>query len=225
MHNIEKTRRLTVSAMMLALASALAIICGLIPFLSLPFGGGFTIASMLPIVVVAYMYGLPWGFFTAGVYSAVQILLDLMLGKSNSVIMALFMPNSDSFMGYTAAVFILLLDYIVAYTVLGMGGILRNRIKSKALALSLGAVIALSLRYLTHILSGYIFYGAWAEWFFTQEGFPLGEWITSVLSGQLLSLLYSIVYNGLYMIPEIVITAAAALLVSRIPLIRKTTVK
>ncbi|MBQ8415725.1 MAG: energy-coupled thiamine transporter ThiT [Clostridia bacterium] len=223
MKQTQKTVRLTTSAMMLAIATVLAVICGLMPFLNLPFGGGFTIASMLPIVVISYMYGLRWGLFSSAVYSAVQIVMSLMTGPSGTI-MALFMPNSDDFMGYAAAIWILILDYVVAYTVLGLGGIFRNRIQNKTLALTLGSVVALSLRYLVHIISGYIFYGAWAEWFFSQDGFGLGEMMLNTFSGEALSWVYSIVYNGLYMIPEIVITALAAILVSRIPQIKKETV-
>lgn len=221
MHSIETTKRLTMSAMMIAIAVALAFLCGLVPFLHLPFGGGFTIASMLPIVIVSYMYGVRWGLFTSFVYSILQILMDLMLGTGGSVIMALFMPQSDGYMGALAGIFILLIDYLIAYTVLGLGGIFRNRIKNKSLALCLGAIVALSLRYLAHIVSGYIFYGAWAEWFFSQEGFALGAWFLDVMSGQILALFYSIVYNGLYMIPEIIVTAVAAIVIARIPQIKK----
>jgi len=225
MHNIETTKRLTMSAMMLAIAAVLAFICGLIPFLHLPFGGGFTIASMLPIVVISYMYGIRWGLFSSLVYSVIQILMDLMLGTGGSVIMALFMPQSDGYMGAFAGICILFLDYIVAYTVLGLGGIFRNRIQNKTLSLCVGAIVALSLRYLVHIVSGYIFYGAWAEWFFSQEGFAFGQMMLDAFSGQVLALLYSIVYNGLYMIPEIIVTAIAAVIVSRIPQIKKTELK
>ncbi len=215
------TQRLTTSAVMIALATILAMVCAIIPFLNLPFGGGFTIASMLPVVIIAYMYGMKWGFFTAGVYSAIQIVMDLYLGKG-STIMALFMPNSDDFMGYGAAVAILIIDYLVAYTLLGFGGIFRNKIKNKTVALTLGAVLALSLRYIAHIISGYIFYGAWAEWFFTQDNFyAIGGWILDSFSGKGLALVYSIFYNGLYMIPEIVITAVAAIAVSKLPVIKK----
>ena len=49
----------------------------------------------------------------------------------------------------------------------------------------------------------------------------MGNWILDRVSGQALALLYSVVYNGLYMIPEIIITALAAVLVSRIPQIKK----
>ena len=136
--------------------------------------------------------------------------------------MALFIPSSDGYMGAFAAVSILIIDYVIAYTVLGIGGIFRNRIKSKTLSLCLGSILALSLRFLAHILSGAIFYGAWAEWFFSQEGFyAIGGWILEHVSGGALAVIYSVFYNGLYMIPEIVITAVAAVLVSRIPYIKK----
>ena len=222
MNRTFKTQRLTTSAVMIALSAVLAIVCALIPFLNLPFGGGFTIASMLPIVLVSYMYGIKWGFFVSLTYSVLQILMDLALGTSSSVIMALFMPASDGYMGAFAGVSILVIDYIIAYGVLGIGGVFRNRFKSKTAALCVGSVLALSLRYLAHIISGAIFYGAWAEWFFSQEGFySVGGVILDKFSGGVLALIYSVFYNGLYMLPEIVITAIAAVAVSRIPAIKK----
>ncbi len=220
--HIEKTKRLTVSAMMIAISTVLAIICGLIPFLNLPFGGGFTIASMLPIILISYMYGIRWGLFSSLVYSVIQILMDLMMGVGGSTLMALFMPSNDDFMGYGAAICILLLDYLVAYTVLGLGGLFRNRFQSKAAAICFGVVTALALRYLVHIISGYIFYGAWAEWFFGQDHISLGDAVT--ISGKPFALLYSIVYNGCYMIPEIIITTVAGAVAARLPQIEKKSV-
>jgi thiamine transporter len=215
----QQTQRLTTSAVMLALAMVLAMVCALIPFLNLPFGGGFTVASMLPIVIISYMYGMKWGFFSAAIYSVIQVVMDLYLGKGSTLI-ALFMPNSEDYMGIGAAIAILIIDYLVAYTLLGFGGAFR-KMKNKTLALTLGVVLALSLRYLAHIVSGYIFYGAWAEWFFTQENFyAIGGWILNTFSGEGLAIIYSIFYNGLYMIPEIVITAVASVIVSRLPVIK-----
>ena len=221
----QKIRRLTVSAMMLALATTLALVCAYIPFLNLPFGGGFTVASMLPIVIVAYMYGTKWGLFSAFCYSLIQIVLSLTQGASGTVMM-LFMPNSEGFMGYGAAIWILLIDYFVAYTVLGLGGIFRDKIKNKTTAIVVGVVFALFLRYVAHIISGYIFYGEWAEWFFTQEGFyEIGGVIVDALDGAWLSLVYSVFYNGLYMIPETIISAIVAVPISYIPLIKKQEIK
>lgn len=218
---VQQTRRLTTSAVMLALAMVLAMVCALIPFLNLPFGGGFTVASMLPIVIISYMYGMKWGFFSAAIYSVIQIVMDLYLGKG-STLMALFMPNSEDYMGIGAAIAILVIDYLVAYTLLGFGGAFRKAVKNKVLGLALGCVLALSLRYIAHIVSGFIFYGAWAEWFFSQENFyAIGGWILEHFSGKGLALIYSIFYNGLYMLPEIVITTVAAIVVGKLPVIKR----
>ena len=222
MNTSQKTKRLTVSAIMLATAVILALISSPIP--PLPFGGSFTIASMLPIVLIAYMYGTKWGLFSAFTYSVIQIIMDLMLGKG-STLLAYFLPNSEDFMGFGVAIGILLLDYFVAYTVLGLGGVLRNKMH-KVPAIILGVLIALGARYAVHIGSGYLFFGSWAEWFFTQEGFyVIGNVILNAFSGQMLAIVYSIFYNGLYMIPEIVITAICASGVAWIPYIKKYDVK
>lgn len=217
---VQQTRRLTTSAVMLALAMVLAMVCALIPFLNLPFGGGFTVASMLPVVIISYMYGMKWGFFSAAIYSIIQIVMDLYLGKG-STLMALFLPSSEDYMGIGAAIAILVIDYLIAYTLLGFGGAFR-KMKNKVLGLALGCVLALSLRYVAHIVSGFIFYGAWAEWFFSQENFyAIGGWILEHFSGKGLALIYSIFYNGLYMLPEIVITTVAAIVVGKLPVIKR----
>ena len=211
------TRKLMVCSMMIAIATVLALICEYIPFLNLPFGGGFTIASMLPIVLASYMFGIGWGLGTAFTYSLVQMLVGF------RTVSAFFIPSDDNYAGsLVAALSICFIDYVLAYTVLGFGGLFR-KMKSKCVALTLGVIVALSLRYLAHIVSGYIFFGAWAEWFFTQEGFySIGESIMSTFSGSGLALVYSIFYNGLYMIPEMAITSIAAIGVSRLPQIKKT---
>ena len=208
---------------MLALSAVLALVSALIPFLHLPMGGGFTVASMLPLVIVSYMYGVKWGLFTSFTYSVIQIAIDLCMGVSGSVLMALFMPESEDYMGAAAAVSILVIDYLAAYTLLGLGGLFRGCAKSKTGALVGGVVLALGLRYAAHVLSGYIFYGAWAEWFFSQEGWfhGFGAWLMARVSGNALALIYSVFYNGLYMIPEIIITAIIAIPVSRVAQVKK----
>lgn len=211
--NKMRTQALTVGAIMIAFAVTVSALCAAIPFLNLPFGGGFTIASMLPIIIVAYMYGTKWGLLTAFVYSIMQMLLGF------NTVSAFFMPG-DSQMVWWRAVIVCLIDYVIAYTVLGFGGIFRKKFNTMG-ALVLGSVFAISLRYIAHTLSGAIFFGTWAEWFFTQDGFPAwGEKIIDTFSGDALALIYSIIYNGTYMIPEIIITALVACFVVRIPQIK-----
>ena len=59
----QKTKKLVVSALMLALSFVLS----LIKIYELPWGGSVTLFSMLPIILVGYMYGNTWGIFN-GIY-------------------------------------------------------------------------------------------------------------------------------------------------------------
>ena len=203
---------MTETACCLAIGVVLELISHFIPFLSLPFGGSFTFGSMVPLVLIAYRYGTKWGLFSGFIFSILQMLTGM------KTVTAFFMPSSDSYEGVTRAIFICLLDYVIAFSVLGLAGLARGA-KSPSKTLCAGAIIGLGARYLTHIVSGTIFFGAWAQWFFTQEGFyAIGETIVENFSGISLSIIYSIFYNGLFMIPEIIITAIAAFALGKIKL-------
>lgn len=207
-----KTRRLTESAMLLAVAIALELVSKMfIP--EMPFGGQITLVSMLPVVLVSYRYGVKWGLLTGFTYA----LLEMALGAKT--VSAAFQPG---YFGDAAmlgnALLMVGLDYLLAFTVLGLGGLFRNTIKRPGLSLMAGSLVALFARYCVHVLSGYILFGAWGEWFFTQEGFPAwGAALVEKLSPNLLSFVYSLVYNGMYMVPEIILTAIAALLLGQVP--------
>ena len=201
-----KTKKMVTSAMLIAIGIVLSLFT---PF-HLPFGGGITLASCLPVILISFIFGIKSGLLSAFIFSILQIVIGM------NTVSAFFLPG-ESQMVLWKAISVCLLDYIVAYTVLGLGGIFKNKLKNKTLALICGVVLALALRYITHIISGAIFFGTWAEWFFTQEGFyKIGEAILNTFSGTSLALVYSVFYNGLYMIPEIIITAIIAPVVYKI---------
>jgi len=207
-----KTKRLTESAMLIALAVVLEIV-GRTVIPPMPFGGQLTLVSMLPIVLISYRHGVRWGL-TAGLgYAMVQMALGA------DTVSAAFQPGyfGDGTM-VGRAITMCLFDYILAYSALGLGGCFRGKIQNKGIALMSGSLVALGARYLCPIFSGYILFAGWAEWFFTQEGFPAwGAALVGSLSPDMLGWVYSIVYNGMYMVPEMVITAVVSLLLARIP--------
>ena len=207
-----KTRRLTESAMLLALAIVLELLSKMfIP--EMPFGGQITLVSMLPVVLISYRHGVKWGICAGVAYA----LLEMAIGTKT--VMAAFQPGyfGDGVL-IANALIMCLLDYVVAFTVLGLGGLFRNKIQNSGVALMTGSLVALGARYVAHIASGYILFAGYAEWFFTQEGFPAwGASLVESLSPELLGFVYSVVYNGMYMIPEMIITAVVALLLARIP--------
>ncbi len=207
-----KTKRLTESAMLLALAVVLELAGkALIP--PMPFGGQLTLCAMLPMVLISYRHGVRWGLTAGFAYSLIQMALGA------GTVTAAFQPGyfGDGTM-IGRALLMCMLDYVLAYTILGVGGCFRNQIASPGRALLFGSLAALTGRYLAHIFSGYILFAGWAEWFFTQEGFPAwGAALVQTLPPAVLGWSYSIVYNGMYMIPEIILTAIAAALIARIP--------
>ena len=207
-----KTKRLTESAMLIAVAIVLELVSKMfIP--EMPFGGQVTLVSMLPVVLISYRHGVRWGLVAGLGYAMVEMLLGA------KTVAAAFQPGyfGDGTMIVNALI-MCVLDYLAAFTALGLGGAFRNRIQNPGAALCCGSVLALSCRYVCHIASGYILFAGWAEWFFTQEGFPAwGASLVASLSPGMLGFVYSLVYNGMYMLPEICITAAAAALLSKVP--------
>lgn len=207
-----KTKRLTESAMLIALAVVLEVV-GRTVIPPMPFGGQLTLVSMLPIVLISYRHGVKWGLTAGFAYSLVQMALGA------DTVTAAFQPGyfGDGTM-ILNAIIMCLFDYVLAYTLLGLGGLFRDKIKNPGISLMCGSLVALACRYLAHIISGYVLFAGWAEWFFTQEGFyAWGASLVESLSPAMLGLVYSIVYNGMFMIPEILLTAVAAVLVARVP--------
>ncbi len=204
----QNTERLVISAVFIAVASVLS----LLQPIALPMGGGITIMSMLPIVILSYRYGIKWGAVSAFIYSVIQMFLGF------STVSAFFIPG-DNYQVWWKAILIVLLDYIVAYTCMCLGGLFRKS-GNVSTALCLGSIVALSARYLVHILSGAVFFGTWAEWWFSDVmAGEFGATVLSSYSGFSLALIYSVFYNGLYMIPEIIITAVGAFVIGKIPAI------
>ena len=132
----QKTKALAECALMVAFATVLSIV----PLAQLPYGGSITIASMLPIVLISYRRGLLWGTGAGLVFGVIQQLLGL--------------SNLSYFTTWQSIVAIILLDYLVAFGVAGLGGAFRKQVKTPCYALLLGAVLASLLRYLCHVVSG-----------------------------------------------------------------------
>ena len=155
-----------------AIMIALAAVLSFVKILELPYGGSVTAFSIVPIVIISYRHGVKWGF----VFSIIQ----LIQGASN-------LSYATSFL---AAVTIILFDYVIAFTVIGLAGFLRNKVSNPSAAAVTGTVGVCALRYICHVISGCT---VWAG--------------VSIPSTD--GLLYSLSYNATYMIPETIINAAA----------------
>ncbi len=185
-----KTLRLVTSGVFIGLASVLSMI----KVFALPFGGSVTLFSMLPILVLGYMYGVKWGLLCGGVYGVLQMILGATMSQAFA-----------GLQGFTIPV-MALLDYIVAYVVVGFSGMFKNKLKNHTVAFSLGATVAILLRLVCHFLSGWILWGSYASDYFEEMNNSFGSFMLSNFDGQMLAALYSLVYNASYMLPELVMS-------------------
>ncbi len=168
-----RTRKMVEAALFVALATVLSVL----KIAELPYGGSITLASMFPILLLSYRHGLRWGLGGGLVYGVLQQLLGL--------------NNLSYFTTWQSVLAIIFLDYIIAFAVVGLGGVFRRTTQKQNLALGTGALFVCVLRYLCHVVSGAT---VWAG--------------LSIPDGAALA--YSLIYNATYMIPETIVLTAVA---------------
>ncbi|MDE5860063.1 MAG: energy-coupled thiamine transporter ThiT [Oscillospiraceae bacterium] len=184
-----KTRILVEGAIMVAMSFVLSYI----KVFRLPWGGSITLLSMLPIIIFSIKRGVKFGLFAAFVSALLQlgqgIVVDGLFGWGLTPVMLISC---------------MFLDYIGAFTVIGLGGIFRQKGLGGRIA---GTALAVFIRYIFHVISGaVIFHSSGMIW----EAFSTdNEW------------LYSLIYNGAYMLPELIFTVIGAVVLLKVPQIKR----
>lgn len=171
-----KTRRLTESAIMIALAAVLAMV----KVYELPMGGSITAASMVPIIFIALRYGPKWGILTGLVYSFIQMIERFWPPPTRTVIWFAL---------------VVLLDYVIAFSLLGLAPLFAKKFKNKIVGATVATLIVCALRFVCHFLSGIII------WHTGDPAVP--DW------------LWSLTYNGSFMLPEAIISAVVVALLMK----------
>ncbi len=188
-----KTRTLVECALMIALATVL----GFIPLYELPHGGSITLLSMLPVLAVSYRHGTRWGLLTAFAHSVIQLMLGL--------------KNLGYCQTFGAIVGCVLLDYILAFTVLGFAGAIGKPFKNSHVSAGVGCLVTCLARYICSFLSGYVVWKDYDYAFSWMTEFGWGRVIAD-MGENALCWLYSAVYNASYMLPETLLTVVVAVI-------------
>lgn len=149
-----------------ALCLTLSFVLSYCKLFSMPFGGSITLCSMLPLMLYAAAFGPAYGFTAALAYALMQI------------IQGAYIIHPVQFV----------LDYLVAFTCLGLSSLFPH-------TLVLGALVAGFSRMLASIVSGAVF--------FRDAGLDYG--VTSPW-------LYALFYNGLTIGVDTVLCAVVAAL-------------
>ena len=145
---------------------ALAMVLGYIKFFELPQGGSITI-GMLPIFLFAVRFGLGKGLLCSIAYGILQLIFD-----------------GAYAWGWTS----MILDYLVAYGVLGFAGLFAG----KKWGIFAGTVLGCVLRFIVHYISGVTIYRISAPTEIFNHTFTDPR-------------LYSLIYNGSYVFIDMVI--------------------
>ena len=124
-----KTRKLTETALLIAMATVLSLIQFPGPWVN---GGSITLCSMLPICIIGYRYGVRWGILGGFVHGLLQLLLGV---------------NGLKGISLETLVLSVILDYLLAFAVLGFSGLFRNKIKNGSLAFAAGSTVGIVLRF------------------------------------------------------------------------------
>jgi thiamine transporter len=116
-----------------ALCVSLAFVLSYIRIVHMPQAGSVTLASMLPIMAFAYIYGTPKGLVVGLIYGLLQMLQDMYIVHWAQAIM----------------------DYVLAFMALAAAGLFKKSIVP-------GVIVGGVLRYIFHVVSGQIFFASYA---------------------------------------------------------------
>ena len=174
-----RTRTMVECALMIAVGTVL----GKITIFSMPYGGSVTLLSMLPFVLVSFRHGVKWGLMTGFVDALLQMLLGFYAPPAGTVI---------AFVG------VVMLDYVLAFTLLGSADWFARFFRNRAVGVTVGTAAVCVIRFLCSFLSGALLWGSYQDSYEWAKG--MSVW------------LYSFIYNATYMLPELILTTIAALL-------------
>ncbi len=175
--NKKQIRTLCECGIFLALAIGLS-------YLEIPIGiaGGSLSFTMLPLLIIAYRHGAGFGITSGAVFGVLKPII-----------------SPSSFWGIPS----MILDYVVAYAVVGIAGFfMKNRKLTEV-----GALIGCLTRYAVHTVSGVLLFAITEPT--AIEG--IGTYSDPII--------YSLIYNATYMVPS---TLACVLLLALLrPALRK----
>jgi len=157
-----KTRKLTE----IAVAVAMAVVCSLIKVWEMPQGGSVAL-TMVPILLIAIRSGWVAGCTTGAIYGLLSLLIAGVVYHPMSI----------------------LLDYVLAFGLLGLAGLFKKNLTG----IVLGSFVGVAGRFVSSLVSGAVLFAEYA---------PAGQnpWI------------YSLGYQATYMVPEFILTVAILVL-------------
>lgn len=167
--NKNQTKSIVYAAICIAMSFALSYI----RFLELPQGGSITLASLLPLMIYSYLFGIRKGVLAGIIYGFLQF------------IQAPWFYHPIQF----------LLDYPIAFGAIGLSGLFRELKlfdNKKVAQFLLGALICVVIRYFSHVISGIFVFGTGDDnytdvaWSFLYNSFAFADMAITMAAGAIL---------------------------------------
>ena len=170
----------------------------------------------LSIAIFAVSDMLPWPFVYGGGFSIFGqvpiILISYRHGIKNGLPAALVLAMFEMMMGYknftyvtglAAYLIVAFADYIVAFGCLGLGGMFKDKFGGKqSIEMAVGGGVVCVIRFICHFISGVTIWRGYCP-----EGMVVE--------------LYSFIYNGSYMVIELVLTVIGSTAIGKLFNLRK----
>lgn len=169
------------------------------------------IMTALSIALFAVSDLLPWPYAYGGgfsIFAQVPIIIysyrrGLKNGVSAALVLSVYqlltgLKNFAWVSGIGAYLIVALADYIIAFGCLGFGGMFKGKLKNPAVELTVGSVVVCFARFVCHFISGVTIW-------------------TDYCPADMIVPVYSLVYNGSFMLVEAIITVVGVLALSKIP--------
>lgn len=169
----EDSRLHTKSIVYASLSIALSFALSYVRFFEMPSGGSITLASILPLMIYSYMFGIRRGIIAGIIYGFLQF------------IQAPWLYHPVQF----------LLDYPIAFSAIGLSGLFKEvgLFKNKPIVnFLLGGLIAAVLRYFSHVISGVFIFGSGdpnytaVAWSFLYNSFVFADLAIALVAGSLM---------------------------------------
>ena len=224
---------------------AMAVVMSLVTIFKMPFGGGVTLFSMLPIGIYAYRFKTPHAIAVAVIFGITQMIIGL--------------KNFSYVQGVGSYIVVALFDYILAFGVLGFSGMFKKTKKTTSIIISAALIIITIILFTLALLSskdGEIITELKSRWWIialetgvvlvltvlaiifqnrataSSVSIATGLAVTGVLrfvchfisgvsvwsgyAADKTAVMYSLYYNLSYMIPEIILTVFIAAVISNL---------
>ncbi len=160
----------------------------------------FAVSDLIPW---PYAYGGGFSIFAQVPIVSYSYRRGIKNGVAASLVLSVFqlltgLKNFAWVSGIGAYLIVALADYIVAFGCLGLGGMFKGKFKNPTAELALGSVVVCLIRFVCHYISGVTI---WTDYCPADMVVPV----------------YSLLYNGSYMLIETIITVIGAVALSKVP--------